>query len=71
MYCTSPFQLFLIDCAFRTEEEEGFCFEGLRQQLSGQREEAFVKQFMALLREKHGSGAVGLRRVMQVRYTPY
>lgn len=26
MYCTSPFQLFLVDCTFRQDEQEFFCF---------------------------------------------
>jgi hypothetical protein len=71
MYCTSPFQLFLVDCTFRQDEQEFFCFEALREFLTVEREEAYVRQFMALLKERHGNGAGGLRRVMQVRYTPY
>lgn len=35
MYCSSPFQLFLVDCTFRhDEEEEPSCFEQFREFLS-------------------------------------
>jgi hypothetical protein len=71
MYCTSPFQLFLVDCTFRQDEQEYFCFEALRDFLSSEREEDYVRQFMALLKERHGAGAAPLRRVKQLRYTPY
>lgn len=30
MYCSSPFQLFLVDCTYRSEEEEYSCFEKLQ-----------------------------------------
>ena len=71
MYCSSPFQLFLVDCAFRQEEEEDpACFEQLREFLSLEREEQYLKQFIAILKDR-SAASNELRKVMKVRYTPY
>lgn len=71
MFCSSPFQLFLVDCTFRQEDDdEPCCFEQFREFLSLEREEQYLKQFIAILKEK--SAASGeLRKIMKVRYTPY
>ncbi len=39
MFCSSPFQLFLVDCTFNEEEEQDyFCFESFREFLSVDKE---------------------------------
>lgn len=71
MYCTSPFQLFLVETTFSQPEEDLFTvFEALKKFLSLEKEEEYLKHFMLILKDKT-KGGTDLKKVIQVRYTPY
>jgi hypothetical protein len=71
MFCSSPFQLFLVDCTFQQDENEDFyCFEQFREFFSLEKEEEYLKQFINILKQK-SSNTSELRKIMKIRYTPY
>lgn len=71
MFCSSPFQLFLVDCTFQQDESEDFyCFEQFREFFSLEKEEEYLKQFINILKQK-SSNTSELRKIMKIRYTPF
>lgn len=54
MFCSSPFQLFLVDSTYRDEdgEEDFSCFEQLQAFLTPEKEEEYLRQFLSLAKGK-------------------
>lgn len=72
MFCTSPFQLFLVCSTFQDYDEQDLytCFEEIKEFFSIEKEEKYLKQYMTIMKDK-STNISALKKIKQVRYTPY